>query len=308
MGMVGPTNPYRLMPNIRTSTVIDGAPDKKPPLLRWAVDMVVGHGDQADFPEVSGFAPLNNEELLAVRDTKPFHIGSSVLGTVDKESGTYTALEVDWSATGLPFDLEAIAAREPGGQDFLAVEGSRFFGRTPRLMELEVSPEGSRSIKAHKLPKLGQEIEGMVISAGQTQDTQNLILAGRGDGTEPSRIYWGTLDDDGLHFSEQGQTGVEVRGPSTGTDDQRDVTELVADQDGTLWASSTATVGSVGEYRSAVYQLGRLTQGEQPFALEPGEAFFVDGPKIEALQIDQGKIYMGSDNESLKGRLDIAER
>ena len=274
-------------------------------MYQWGVDMLVGHGDEALFPDVSAFAPLNDRQLLAVRDTKPFHSGSSVLGTVEKSSGVHSPLEVDWSATGRPFDLEAVATN--GNQKFLAVEGSRFMGRTPRLMELEVTPDTARSVKTYDLPDLDQEIEGLVASRLDAE-SQTLILAGRGDGTEPSKLYWGTLDQKGLQFTEAGRTGVEVRGPLV-ADEQRDITELVADSSGVLWASSTATVGSVGEYRSAVYQVGRLSRGaEQPFQIDPGEAFLVDGPKIEALQVDSDRIFLGSDNESLKGRLDVAMR
>ncbi len=297
--MISGPQKYRLARDVRTRTVIDGAPEKKPHLLKWALDMVIGHGDEADFPEVSGFAPLNSKELLAVRDTKSFHFGTSVVGTVSKESGTYSPLEMDWSATGRPFDLEAITP-DPSGEGYLAVEGSRSLGRTPRLLQMEVTPEGGRSTAAYDLPQLDQEIEGMV-ARGNT-----VLLAGRGEGPEASKLYWGNLSEQGLTFSAAGQAGIEVRGPEI-SEKQRDVTELVADQDGVLWASSTATVGSVGEYRSAVYQLGNLCQGEQPFELNPGAAFFVDGPKVEALHIEQNRAYLGSDNESLKGRLDLAE-
>ena len=282
-------------------TLRDGRPEQKPNIAIWGLDMLRGHGDQADFPEVSGLAPKDELSLIAIRDTKPFHFGSSVVGTVNKETGVYSPLDVDWSATGKPFDLEAIAATEEEGR-YLAVEGSRFFGRRAKLWELKIDDEGARSVTSHALPKLPQEIEGLLV-AKSGEGEEKLILAGRGDG-EQSEVYWGTLTEEGLHFNEAGLEGMAIDAPYI-ADDQRGLTELQCDDKGQVWASATATVGGIGEYRSALYQLGQLDpQQEPPIKLEAGDSYFVDGPKVEAIASDGNTFFLGSDNETLKGRFD----
>ena len=195
----------------------------------------------------------------------------------------------------------------PTGQEgeYLAVEGSRFLGRTPRLLKLRVTEQKAQTLEAHELPKFAQEIEGIALRRdGDGEST--VLLAGRG-GDGPGELYWGRLTAGGLVFDDSGRQGVPV--PSPGLDPhERGLTDLATDEEGRLWATSAPDDARLGEVPSTVRQIGRWTSdGERPFALDPGACYLVEGDKLEALAMEKGTIYLGSDNESLNGRFQALE-
>ena len=290
---------YQFKTPSQHAIVRDGTPAEKPPLYQWGIDMAVGLGDEADFPDVSGFAPYSKNELLAVRDTKPYHFFSSTFGLVDKQSGKYRALDMNSCATGKPYDLEAVTATDQPGR-YLAVEGSRLFGRTPKMFTLMIDDQTARTVESFPLPDLDQEVEGVAIHENEDGRT-SVLLAGRG-GDGAAKLYWGELTEDGLNFSEAGRKGVEVPSPGAG-EKERGLTDLGGTENGELWATSAADAGGVGKYRSTVRRVGRWGPGpDAPFTLDPGDAYVVEDCKVEALSAENATFYLASDNESLNGR------
>lgn len=258
---------------------------------------------QEAYPDLSGFANFSKDKLLAVRDTKDNNDSARVL-LLDKSSGSASPVNVDWSQTGRARDLEAVAPGNKAGQ-FLAVEGSSFGDQKARLFELQVDQSSGQAKKSHVLPEFGQEIEGMVAMPGSYEGSQTVLFAGRGGNGEQSKIYWGSLNDQGLAFSEEGLKGQSVQAPHL-ADGQRDIADLAADENGQLWATAATDNGDDGPFSSVAYQLGHLTPGQnQPFQSKLGQSFALNDIKAEAISIQpNGTLFVGSDNESAGGRFE----
>lgn len=254
-------------------------------------------------PDLSGFANFNRHRLLAVRDSKDNSNEDRVL-LVDKRNGALTPVAMDWSKTGMARDLEAITPSAQQKGRFLAVEGSSYGEKKARLFELSVDGQGGKAEKSHVLPEFGQEIEGVAAIPGDN-GKQTLLFAGRGGDGQQGRIYWGELAGDGLNFSPQGLTGQPVQAPVVGPG-QRDLAELTVDKNGNLWGTAAVDSGDDGPFRSALYQVGRLTpQGAAPFEARLGQSYRLDHIKAEAMAVQgNGTFFIGSDNESSGGRFE----
>lgn len=256
-----------------------------------------------DFPDLSGLAPFNRSHLVAVRDSKDTSPDARLL-LVSKKDGQVSPLPVDWSQTGTARDLEAIASRPGQSGQYLAVEGSSFQDKKARLFELSVTAQGGEAQASHTLPDFGQEIEGLV-ALPKPEGGQTLLFAGRGGQGEPGRIYWGELQPTGLRFSPEGLQGQAVQAPALG-EGQRDLADLVLDQDGRLWGTATIDHGDEGPFSSALYEVGQVRpQDSVPFQIQPGAAYRLGAIKAEALAMERnGQAFLGSDNEAAGGRFE----
>lgn len=255
-----------------------------------------------NFPDLSGLAAFSRTHLVGVKDTKMESDDKRVV-LLDSQTGDVQDLDVDWSQTGRARDLEAIT---PTGQPqaYLAVEGSSFQEHKARLFEMKVTEEGGVAEKSHVLPEFGQEIEGLV-SLPQPDGEQTVLFGGRGDKDGIGKIFWGTLGKDGLSFTPEGMAGEAVDAPMSG-EDRRSIGDLGVDSKGRLWATAAVDKGDNGPFESEVYQVGQITQNESDPVLEsPQDGATFAGTKAEALAfMSDGSVYVGSDNESLGGRLD----
>jgi len=240
--------------------------------------------------------------MVGVKDTK-LEDDSRRVVLVSRDTGAVQELDVDWSQTGRARDLEAIAPGRKRGE-YLAVEGSSFGENRARLFELQVSADGGEANKSHQLPDFGQEVEGLVSLANE-DGSQTVLFGGRGDENGASRIYWGSLSKEGLKFSPEGLEGKPVEAPYLG-EGQRSIADLALDNKGQLWATAAVDEGDQGPFDSMVYRVGHLTEGgPAPFQNSGGGGARIQGTKGEALvAYDGGSFYMGSDNESLGGRLE----
>lgn len=259
--------------------------------------------DDSKLPDLSGLAKFSRARSVAVRDTKLESEDKRVL-LLHNTNGNIQELDVDWSKTGRPRDLEAITKGKGRGA-YLAVEGSSFGEHKARLFDLKVTADGGESRRSFVLPEFGQEIEGLT-SLPQKDGSQRILFGGRGDKNGAGRIYWGTLSDDGLSFTDKGLQGTKVEAPHLG-EGQRAISDLAVNSQGQLWATAAIDDGDYGPFSSMVYKVGDLsTNADAPVTLaRSNEGAKIPGTKAEALLFRaDGKALVGSDNEAVGGRLE----
>jgi hypothetical protein len=253
-------------------------------------------------PDLSGLAKFSQTKSIGVKDSKLEDDSKRVL-LLDNSTGGIQELDIDWSKTGRPRDLEAITpGQQPG--DFFAVEGSSWKDSKARLFDLKVNEHGGEARNSYVLPDFGQEVEGLVCLPGEN-GSQTFLFGGRGDENGNSRVFWGSLNQDGLRFSPEGLIGKKVDAPHLG-EGQRSISDLALDEKGRLWATAAIDEGNNGPFDSMVYEVGHITsQGNEPFRNSSGPGVLIKGTKGEALVAQgNGSFLMGSDNESHGGRFE----
>jgi len=255
-----------------------------------------------ELPDLSGLAKFSRSRSVAVKDTK-LEDDSKRVVLLHNDNGAVQELDVNWSRTGRARDLEAITPSKGRGR-YLAVEGSSFQEHKARLFELKLGAKGGEAERSYQLPEFGQEVEGLV-ALPQKDGTQKVLFGGRGDENGDSRVYWGTLGDNGLEFTPEGLKGQAVQSPRLG-DGQRSIADLALDKEGSLWAVAAVDEGDFGPFKSSLYKLGSVSENpDAPVDNSLTQGYSVSGTKMEALLAQSdGSFLAGSDNESLGGRLE----
>lgn len=255
----------------------------------------------------SGLASAGNGEHLAVHDTKCPR--ENRVSRFRDDDGSVENVDIDWSRTAVPEDLEAVANLDGQPGQFLAVEGSRYNGRTPHLFLFDYADGKGESLKRFDLPRLPYEIEGMV-SKRREDGNVLVVLGGRGDEeTAEGRLHWAVYHPDqrSLEWSPEGQKGVPVTMPEHIAGHERPISDLHLSEQGELWAAGCVDNGNYGPFESLIYRVGRLdANGSHPVTLTEDLPVRVRGDKIEALDSNDGnsrRLLLGSDNEYYGGSL-----
>lgn len=272
-------------------------------------------------PGYSGMAKHGPASYLVVHDTKAFQDRPrmALLNVPADTRGTYLPLEIaDWKdPDGRSNDLESACPLPGRAGEYLIAESGYREGKYGRIFHLRVAGAEAEILRAYKLPLLADDdehnYEGL---ACITMDAQRVrvILGERGGSTVYPRglLRWGTLDlgQESLSWYEGGREFIEVESPGDwpGNASRRDISELHVSPDGVLWSVATADAGNVGTFRSVIYELGRIVDGERPVEVAPRPAatWIVDGLKVEALaettELVEGSVLsFGSEDERLGG-------
>lgn len=254
----------------------------------------------------SGLAQAGDEGHLIVHDTKA---EGARLSLLPENGNALEEVEVDWSRTSRAQDLEAVSEMDGRPGQFMAVEGSRYNGRTPHLFLFNYADGKAESLEQFDLPQLPYEIEGMVTHQRPDGDV-TVVLGGRGDGENgPGALHWGVYDVDGhqMNWSEEGVRGVSVRLPEELGQGARPISDLLLTSEGDLWAAGCTDNGDTGPFESLIYRIGRLdVNAANPVTLTLDHAVRVPGEKVEGLSTaspDSPRVVIGSDNESLGGSI-----
>lgn len=254
----------------------------------------------------SGLTTASDREHLAVHDTKDPN--ESKLSSFDWETGQTQPVTVDWSRTEQPEDLEAVAYVDGQPGQFMAVEGSRYNGRTPHLFLFDYADGNGTALKRFDLPQLPYEIEGMVTRQREDGDVL-VVLGGRGDEkTREGRLHWGLYDpqQQEMEWSEQGCTGVPVSLPTRLGDEERPISELHLDRHDQLWGAGCMDNGNEGPFESLIYRVGHLNaNAANPVTVTVDQPVRVRGQKVEAMdaRAEDGRFLLGTDDESYGGTL-----
>jgi hypothetical protein len=219
-------------------------------------------------------------------------------------------VEVDWSRTGAPRDLEAVANLEGRKGEFLAVEGSRYGGVKPHMFLFEYGDGQGQALQRYDLPELPYEVEGMVTQRKPDGDLL-VVLGGRGDKNSggEGHLHWGTYhpEDQSLTWSKEGVEGVPVQMPENLGPNQRAISDLNLTPNGELWAAGCVDNGNEGPFESLIYRVGHLDSSRSnPITLTLDHAFSIPGQKVEALDSSGGRadsFLAGTDNENFGGAL-----
>lgn len=275
----------------------------------------------------SGMVKTGKGQYLVVHDMK-MKSTEPRLGwlTIVKDGTYYQPVAVaDWKGDRAN-DLEGIC-KLPSGEFLAAESGVREetveggqpqpkFGRIFRLAvkgdqaEVHQTYAGAKVLISTKQGK-GDDYEGLLcIPTGN----KILIIQGERGGSKPyphGVLRWGWLDlaKDELTFDEAGLAGLPVVTPTKnlpGTE-RRDIADLYAAADGTVWAVGATDGGDSGPFRSYVYKLGRLQPDQvPPVVLEKdlSPSWTIDGFKTESLAepwTENGALAFGTEDEDIGG-------
>lgn len=255
----------------------------------------------------SGLAQAGSTQHLVVHDSKcPGEVRVSAYNAIE---GQVEVVDMDWRLTGQPEDLEAVAGIDGSQDQYLAVEGSRYQGRTPQLFLFDYADGNGRSLKRFDLPRLPYEIEGMVTSRRSDGDVL-VVLGGRGgEASGQGRLHWGVYDpeEQELEWSPDGRAGLAIALPERLGPNERPISDLHLNQHGELWAAGCVDNGDHGPFESMVYRLGKLdTEARAPVTLTIDQPIRIRGEKVEALASNQPngqRLLIGTDNEACGGTL-----
>ncbi len=258
------------------------------------------------YQSISGLARSNDSAYLAVHDVKVGQEGARI-SRYDPSTGDMEAVDVDWSATGLANDLEGITQVDGSQERYMAVEGSRWNGRTPQLFTMSYRDGKAVAEKKHALPELPHEVEG--VATKKMQDGNLLVLlGGRGeDIDDPGRLHWAIYDQksEELSWSKEGLEGTPVVPPQELGPGQRTLSDIQLTPSGDLWGSAARDEGDEGPFESLIYKIGSLNgNAANPVTLNLGEAHYVGGSKVEALTMHgerENSLFFGCDNETYGG-------
>lgn len=225
----------------------------------------------------SGLAQLDESTYLAVHDELAYEDGSR-LSLIRMEAGTAPAISTvridNWlDPDGQSSDLESVCAIRPRPNQFILAESGYWEGQYGRLFHIELDVQGNRArvLGVAKLPifldnnrdQTGDQFEGLEC-ADIGDDAVLLILGERGgsDSYRSGRLRWGVLNltEYVLTFSADGGRGIELNAPGKWSDgtENRDISALYLDGDGTLWAAAAEDPGDLGPFYSVIYEVGTI--------------------------------------------------
>ncbi|HYF37459.1 MAG TPA: hypothetical protein VD994_19310 [Prosthecobacter sp.] len=299
-------------------------------LLSAAAYLVSCQSPPAATPEkrpsdFSGAARLRNGQILFVHDAKPNKDRAGVppirAGVVNPKTGLVRNVEIQWPASGVSSDLEAVCTL-PGTGDILLCESGYYvdsklhqepqYGRIFRCRP-RWSLQGLSSLKVIDVwhwPKLlpngelTKDIEGVAcVKAGR----RHLLIAAVRTGA----VFYApiSLSQAGqqLRFGNGGEPIVDIeRDPrfSFLQEFNRKVSDLTLNSQGELCASAAFEDSDYGPFKSAIYKLGSLTRHPKAvirFAPAPTKAR-MDGYKVEAMaSTKNNQLFVGTDDEEVGG-------
>lgn len=293
-------------------------------------------GSQKRFqpPGFSSMAPINKQTFLVTHDF-PLGVEGPRFATVELQkdlSIKYTPLDVfsmkGGSEKGLggrdePGDLEGLC-QIPGGEpgEYLALESGdvkKSLGRLfhVRLFADEEAVEILRVVELAAAGYPGPEtlLEGLACLDFGSSGEVAAMFGERGSSSRRGVIRWGFYHLEGGQFrwSSSGRRGAVVSPPVRLG---RDISELMLDNKGQLWAVAALDRGELGPFESLIYKAGVVelnnSSGLALTILEEGqdgfEQFRVPKNKVEALVLApdslKGILFLaGADNENLGGRI-----
>lgn len=252
----------------------------------------------------SGLAQAGSDGHLVVHDSKG---DGRRLSLLPQNSNQLEEVSVDWSRTSQPEDLEAVAPLDGSPGTFMAVEGSRYNGRTPHLFLFNYADGKAETLEQFDLPQLPYEIEGMVTQQRADGDL-TVVLGGRGDSEgSPGSLHWGVydVDEQQMNWSQDGISGMPVPLPEDLGAGARPISDLLLTEEGELWASGCTDQGDTGPFESLIYRVGQLdADASNPITLTLDHATRIPGEKVEGLSTASShRVVIGTDNESFGGSI-----
>lgn len=274
-------------------------------------------------PPLSGLAPLEGQQYIAVVDTKSIP-GSEqearvlALDLSNRNVPVVLPLTCDWSllAGELPNDLEAITALPNAPHQFLCVESSYSGDQFGRIIRLELRKSETKwtatAVHVQHFPKQipGTDveldnIEGCV--AFTTDKGIGLLLGKRGKNDKDAYLLLGTYNPAASNFTpaDVQPFATRFRDLPNVKDDRRYCSDLAL-VGKILYAGSCSDPGDDGPFISQIYRIGQIqTTGAGVLSVDAtGEAVHtVPGEKIEAiLPRDTSPAFIAAtDNENAGG-------
>jgi hypothetical protein len=260
---------------------------------------------------ISGMVVLNQQtdavELLVVHDNKQpdqYRLGRVTIQG-DEQPG-YVPLRWPQNNLGMPVDLEALTAvpGQPGTYMAATSLGKVYhfrFDRTRNAIAV---------LAVFDLPGLapGSNLEGFSLT--QIDGELVAVWAHRGEGLQPARLYWGTLN---LHPDRPlllGATNLKV---PLAVPQVRHIADLKVDSAGVVYITAASDRGDDGPFQSAVYVAGVIGRCDKTFSfrqpLQLVPLYRERYHKIEAIELlpgTTGGVVLATDDEAMGGSILIA--
>lgn len=254
---------------------------------------------------ISGMALIeqqnNSLDLLIVHDNKEKEQGRLAIITIENNKQP-EYFPVKWpNNTEMPIDLEGLTSVPGAGKtSFMAFSS---LGKIYHI-NLDKTNKNVSLLKVFDLPVIPkksnfesfalQEIDGKLVA----------VWAHRGEGEDPGRIYWGTLDLASYQIQQQGSNNLKVPWPISQY--VRHISDLKIDKAGVVFISSAIDPGNDGPFESAVYVAGALAVSGNTISFRQNPAMVVldryNYHKIEGIEIVPGAaggIILGTDDENM---------
>lgn len=254
---------------------------------------------------ISGMALVQQQndtlDFLIVHDNKQKDQSRLAIISI-KRNDPPQYFPVQWpNVNDLPVDLEGLTAiPKTENSSFMAFSS---LGKIYQI-SLDKNKKTIALLKVFTLPNIPeksnfegfslQEIDGKILTA----------WAHRGEGEDPAKLYWGTLDLVTDRIQPQGS--IEVKVPWPNSQYVRHISDLKIDKAGILFISSATDSGNDGPFESAIYVAGafKLSGNRFEFRLNP-ELTPLDRynyHKIEGLELVPGAaggLVFGTDDENM---------
>lgn len=262
---------------------------------------------------ISGIALVEQQpkslDLLIVHDNKEKNQNRLAIITIERNNQPQY-LPLQWpNNIDLPIDLEALTV-VPGQRNssFMALNSN---GKIYHLT-LDKVANKIAILKVFNLPSItpGSNFEGFGL-----QEVDNKLLAvwaDRGEGEDPAKIYWGTLDLSNYKIAPKGAAILQVPWPNS--PQVRHISDLKVDKAGVLFISSATDAGNDGPFNSAIYVAGtfNVCGNKIGFRKNPELVSLAryDYHKIEGIELVpgvSGGLIVGTDDENMGSSIYISD-
>jgi len=253
---------------------------------------------------ISGMALISQQnsslDFLVVHDNK--QADQERLGIITiKGKNQPEYLSVSWqSNTQLPIDLEALTSIPNTKDSFIALSSS---GKVYNF-KLNSDKKTISVSKEFELPAIppGSNFEGFALQ--NIEGKLVAMWAHRGEGEQPSTVYWGVLDLNKYQITSTNSAKLKVPFPSGNV---RHISDIKIDSGGIVYISAASDAGDNGPFQSAIYVAGYLTlsnsSGQISWRQSPQlvPLYRFNHHKIEGIELipgADGGLIVGTDDEN----------
>lgn len=258
--------------------------------------------------DLSGLEWLGGDEFVGVHDAKnPDELDRprvSILRVTGNPEGTvFRTLDLAWpDPLGASSDLESVAAIPGTSSLLLAESGDDGDPDFRRIFLTEWDGRQMSVVDDAPWPVDVFNVEGIAVT--EVASGYVFVFAERAQGEPSTEIRWASFDPRTLEFGSFSSARFDNPDPDRFN---RPIVGIDIDGRGRVYVVSAFDPDEDnGPFRSAVYRIGRLTDGEDGPQLvlrkKPAVVGNLDGLKTESVtvrEVDDPEVFIGTDDENL---------
>ena len=252
---------------------------------------------------ISGISPTSSKhKYLVVHDNKKKD--QLRAGLIDLSADSLY-MGLDWPTEKLPIDLEALS-NIPGYENEYIAMGSWGFCY---WIKLDLKTRTLDLINEFRIPDSGPPLNLESFQIFTKNNNWYAAWAHRGSENEDSILFWGSISllDKEISISIDDSVFVNVPWPVIAN---RHMSDMIIEDNRTLWSSATSDPGDEGPYASAIYKIGTFNTVGDKMKFNPSlsleSKFIFQNNKVEAMTINNNnKMVFATDDENLGSAINI---